>query len=588
MKLILIHKKSAHLRDADNGSSPLLRFALCSRPIADVILSGLSRCLPWDNNRASFSRSSAKRSARKTIYAIPEEWGIELRGLRDGSGAPRRAFFDADPNIIFYRENEPIPCEFADGTERHQTADSWFLISNGRFATETDRAFLERVLAGVEADVMGANVEPELQGEQERVRLTTEGRIAGFRRLYSDSAQFAPVPTDWPHHLFVRTNVLNRVFADRALPQSFSTFLERCRSNALTLSSISVGGTVLDLGTEDGLLDFCRTALAKARSSELEIRDSNTISRDSRLVGKVLLGNNIRIGPNVVIVGPTIISDNVKIERGAIINSAVIGPQVRVSENQHVQNCIVKGPRSDSGHSIQPQGERSKHISYPRYDSGPPTGEQGPFRTWPRLSYARCFKRIVDCFAAVIALILFAPLIPLVALAIKLTSPGPVFYKDTRQGLHGKAFQCLKFRTMVAGADKIQEKLRVVSQVDGPQFKIADDPRISTVGRFLRETYIDEIPQFFNVLLGQMSIVGPRPSPESENTLCPFWRDARLSIRPGITGLWQVYRTRQPMKDFQEWIHYDIEYVRNLSLRMDLWVCWRTTRKLLGNFIGQF
>ena len=185
-------------------------------------------------------------------------------------------------------------------------------------------------------------------------------------------------------------------------------------------------------------------------------------------------------------------------------------------------------------------------------------------------------------------LILFAPVMLFVALAIKLTSPGPVFYKDRRQGLHGKPLNCLKFRTMIIGADKIQEILRIVSQVDGPQFKIANDPRINTVGRFLRETYIDEIPQFFNVLIGQMSIVGPRPSPESENTLCPFWRDARLSVRPGITGLWQVYRTRQPMKDFQEWIHYDIEYVRNLSLKMDLYICWKTARKLLGNFINQF
>jgi lipopolysaccharide/colanic/teichoic acid biosynthesis glycosyltransferase len=141
---------------------------------------------------------------------------------------------------------------------------------------------------------------------------------------------------------------------------------------------------------------------------------------------------------------------------------------------------------------------------------------------------------------------------------------------------------------MKLGADKMQDKLRFVSQVDGPQFKIDDDPRISTVGRFLRETYLDEIPQFINVLLGQMSIVGPRPSPESENTLCPYWRDARLSVRPGITGLWQVCRTRQPMKDFQEWIHYDTEYVRNLSLRLDLWISWKTIKKLFDNFVSQF
>ena len=141
---------------------------------------------------------------------------------------------------------------------------------------------------------------------------------------------------------------------------------------------------------------------------------------------------------------------------------------------------------------------------------------------------------------------------------------------------------------MLVGADKIQDELRALNQADGPQFNLNDDPRISAVGRFLRNTYIDEIPQFFNVLLGQMSVVGPRPSPESENTLCPPWRDARLSVRPGITGLWQVCRTRQPMKDFQEWIYYDIKYVKNLSFKTDLWICWQTVKKMMKNFIEQF
>jgi lipopolysaccharide/colanic/teichoic acid biosynthesis glycosyltransferase len=141
---------------------------------------------------------------------------------------------------------------------------------------------------------------------------------------------------------------------------------------------------------------------------------------------------------------------------------------------------------------------------------------------------------------------------------------------------------------MTVDAAEMQDKLRFVSEVDGPQFKMADDPRISAVGRFLRETYLDEIPQFFNVLCGQMSIVGPRPSPESENTLCPSWRDARLSVRPGITGLWQVLRTREPLKDFQEWIHYDTRYIRDLSLKTDLWICGKTFIRMLHNFARQF
>jgi lipopolysaccharide/colanic/teichoic acid biosynthesis glycosyltransferase len=484
-------------------------------------------------------------------------------------------------------ENVSIPSELVLRSKRNRTTNSWFVVSNGRFATRINHASLEKILLGAQSDVVAVNVEPELLCEREKVRLTTQGKVAGFRRLYSDSVEFTPVTTDWPHHLFVKTNVLDRFLAGDVLPQSFSALLEMCRSNELTLRAINMGGTVLDLETEDGLLNFCRTGLSKARSLKLKARNSNTISRDSRFIGKVLLGKNIHIGPKVIIVGPAIIGDNVKIEQGAVINSSIIGPENCVPQNQLMQNCVLT-EQHDWKHPIRYQSSNSEQTSYPRYDLSLSQSADSSFRTWPGFSYARCLKRIADCFAAVIVLILFAPLMPFVALAIKLTSPGPVFYKDKRQGLHGREFNCIKFRTMVTGADKIQEKLRFVSQVDGPQFKMDDDPRINTVGRFLRETYIDEIPQFFNVLFGQMGVVGPRPSPESENTLCPFWRDARLSVRPGITGLWQVKRTRQPMKDFQEWIHYDIEYVRDLSLRMDLWICWLTIKKLVWNFINQF
>ena len=134
----------------------------------------------------------------------------------------------------------------------------------------------------------------------------------------------------------------------------------------------------------------------------------------------------------------------------------------------------------------------------------------------------------------------------------------------------------------------MQELLRIANQVDGPQFKIEDDPRVSPIGKFLRDTCIDELPQFLNVLVGQMSIVGPRPSPEHENELCPVWRDARLSVRPGITGLWQVYRTRGVSMDFQEWIHYDLEYVRQISFRTDVWICLKTAAMLISKFLDQF
>ena len=141
---------------------------------------------------------------------------------------------------------------------------------------------------------------------------------------------------------------------------------------------------------------------------------------------------------------------------------------------------------------------------------------------------------------------------------------------------------------MRVDADALQEKMQIINEVDGPQFKMEDDPRITLVGRFLRETYLDEIPQFWNVLVGEMSLVGPRPSPKIGNSGCPPWRDAPLSVRPGVTGLWQILRTRAAGRDFQEWIKYDIEYVRTLSFLLDVSICWRTlvmmSKKVMNSF----
>ena len=177
---------------------------------------------------------------------------------------------------------------------------------------------------------------------------------------------------------------------------------------------------------------------------------------------------------------------------------------------------------------------------------------------------------------------MLATVFPLVAAAIKLTSRGPVFYGHKRQGLRGKTFRCLKFRTMIVDAESVKQDLMAINEVDGPQFKIEDDPRVTIVGAFLRATNLDEIPQFINVLKGDMSIVGPRPSPDEENQMCPAWREARLSVRPGITGLWQVMRSAERTNDFHEWIHYDVQYVRRLSPLLDLKITAKTVLVLAG------
>lgn len=583
MNLICIHKNTSNVRKEN-----LLRFVLNSEPVAGVVLNGLSNCLHTEDKRSSIPEHPERLDVGKVVFALPEKWRFAPHTLQDPNGTSRRHLPDARPEIIYYGKNVLIPFEHENVSQRDGVRKPWFILSNGRFATKIDIALLERILSRVKADVVAVNAEPKLLGEQEEVRLTVEDKVAAFHRMYTDSAEFAFAFADWPHHVFIKTCILERLLPGGVLPLSFSVLSDKCQAEGLLLHVINIGGAVLDLETEEGLLSFCGTRLSKSRNFKLRASASETIPGTPRCIGDVLLGSGVSIASDVIIIGPTIISDKVRIEPGAIISSSILGPGVRVPSNELVQDCVVRGPQYERKSVIQCRDSDLPHISDMSNDFNFSQDSCRSFRKWSRFSYARCLKRITDCLVAIIVLSLFAPLIPFIALAIKLTSPGPVFYKDRRQGLHGKDFNCLKFRTMITGAHEIQEKLRIVSQVDGPQFKMEDDPRISTVGRFLRETYIDEIPQFINVLIGQMSVVGPRPSPESENTSCPLWRDARLSVRPGITGLWQVHRTRQPMRDFQEWIHYDVEYVRNLSLKMDLSICWQTTKKLLDNFISQF
>jgi lipopolysaccharide/colanic/teichoic acid biosynthesis glycosyltransferase len=185
-------------------------------------------------------------------------------------------------------------------------------------------------------------------------------------------------------------------------------------------------------------------------------------------------------------------------------------------------------------------------------------------------------KRGFDIVFALVALAITLPLYPFIMLAIYIEDRRPFFFSHERESIHGRVFGCLKFRTMFRNAEEMKARLQGENRADGPQFFIENDPRITRVGRWLRRLQLDEIPQFLNVLTGHMSVVGPRPSPYSENQYCPGWREARLSVRPGVTGLWQVRRTRADGADFQEWIRYDIEYVERANFWLDLYIVWKT------------
>jgi lipopolysaccharide/colanic/teichoic acid biosynthesis glycosyltransferase len=188
----------------------------------------------------------------------------------------------------------------------------------------------------------------------------------------------------------------------------------------------------------------------------------------------------------------------------------------------------------------------------------------------------RAAKRCLDVLLAFIALLLLAPVLAIIALCVWIGDPGaPVIFRQSRCGLGGRRFDLLKFRTMVRGADQLKESLRERSLVAWPDFRVADDPRVTRLGRVLRTTSLDELPQLVNVLRGDMSLVGPRPTSFDASTYA-LWQTARLEFRPGITGPWQV-EGRCSM-DFTERCRLEISFFRRRSLARELWVLLRTAR----------
>ena len=186
---------------------------------------------------------------------------------------------------------------------------------------------------------------------------------------------------------------------------------------------------------------------------------------------------------------------------------------------------------------------------------------------------SRVLKRGMDVVGASGLLLLTAPVLAAIAVAIKLTSPGPVLFRQQRIGKSGHRFELIKFRTMHVGAEEMQEQLRAQSR-DPDWLLIDDDPRVTRVGRFLRLNSLDELPQLWNILKGQMSLVGPRPLIESEDSRLEGWRRSRVDLTPGLTGLWQVLgRTRIP---FEEMIKLDYLYLTNWSLWTDIRLILRT------------
>ncbi|MBL4702470.1 MAG: sugar transferase [Phycisphaeraceae bacterium] len=284
----------------------------------------------------------------------------------------------------------------------------------------------------------------------------------------------------------------------------------------------------------------------------------STIGRITKTADNAWLDEQAQVADDVQLIGPVWVGAGRLLD----VTTPVIGPV-----------AVWDAP------DAKPQAEDIHWLSIERTRS---FNRVGKISVRELSSLEALTKRFFDIAFALTLLVLTAPIYPLVMLLIYLEDGRPFYFGHMRETVKGKQFPCWKFRSMRKDAEEIKKRLVAENKADGPQFFIENDPRLTRVGHIIRKLNVDELPQFFNVLMGHMSIVGPRPSPFKENQYCPAWREARLSVKPGVTGLWQVKRSRLQGLDFQEWIRYDVQYVQQRNWRLDLWIIIQTVKVTFG------
>ncbi len=451
----------------------------------------------------------------------PTLWGLLPVQLHDRFWASR--------GVQVVRQGESAV--LVDGADLYLLTDARSLVLFG----------LERVLADLSwsrPDLIFTRLSDRRHNRyRERAVANDDGRFIGFRRDYGDA--------EWRLVRVVLTQDPKLARFWQGCSDSRTAWKElRGRVAKSHWLVRSLPGSAYDSSTDDETMQFLRRLL------QLWQRPDSSIRGVSNLGPGIWTDPQSRIGDATRFLGPVWIGAG----RHLPDDASVMGPS-------------ILWDRSDLRANTQ-------HFHWSEIEPTDPP--KHAVRSRRRLTLKPISKRLFDVVFSLVALSVTLPFYPLIMLAIWLEDGRPFFFCHTREGRGGREFPCIKFRSMRKDAERIQAELRERNVADGPQFFVPNDPRLTHVGQFLRAFNIDELPQFLNVLAGHMAVVGPRPSPRAENQFSPAWREARLSVRPGITGLWQVQRTRQPGSDFQEWIKYDIEYVQKASWRLDLWIIYQT------------
>jgi lipopolysaccharide/colanic/teichoic acid biosynthesis glycosyltransferase len=417
-------------------------------------------------------------------------------------------------------------------------------------------------------------LETNAGGTYEWVDVDDHGDVTRIQRFYDE--------VTWSHSSGVIASLVPvpSLLTARGLQfDSLGELRATLSSRGVPARDVSAEARAFDLTHEHELLTMTervvRAAHAETSGSGGRIGRGATVHESARLLGPVIVQDGAHVREHATVIGPSIIGAGATIGANALVVQCVVQPETDIAESSVVRQRVVTGVSS-----VEAAGLLGTSYDPLRIRAFPSDLRDDPVRR----QYYPTVKLVVESAIAVVALIVLLPLLALVALLIKLESRGPVLFGDKREAKGGKDFNCLKFRTMVQGADSMQRELLAKNELDGPQFKLDKDPRVTRVGRWIRPCSIDELPQLINVALGQMSLVGPRPSPFRENQTCVPWREGRLSVRPGITGLWQVCRHDRGEGDFHQWIYYDLLYVQHMSARVDINIIIATILTLGGKW----
>lgn len=398
-------------------------------------------------------------------------------------------------------------------------------------------------------------------GTTERVQLDAAGKVRRIQRYYDAHT--------WAFTRGIACSIVPAAALVAANCSNFTNLRElrhELMRRGVPSRDLPLVPGALDLENPRALLHLaerCLLASGPANRAPL-VALSAVVDRTAQLVGPVFVQDDALIEAGARVIGPTVVGKGARIGARAVIAQCLVAPGARIPADTVHRHAVLAG--SGTAASQFDERDDAAQLDELPYDAG--SGHKPGI--YPRI------KAVIEpCFAAV-ALVLLLPLLALIALIVKLESRGPMLYGDFRETIGGRSFRCWKFRTMCSGAAARQREMLMANEVDGPQFKIEGDPRVTRAGVWLRFLSLDELPQLLNILCGEMSLVGPRPSPFRENQICIPWREARLSVRPGITGLWQVCRAERRAGDFHQWIHYDLLYVRNQSFTVDFRLVFAT------------